>query len=219
MSLIFKKELIRKVRVGQKTQTRQPIQPHHDLRHPPWKVGRTYAVQPACGKKATARIVVAGVHTESLGALSFEDALLEGAKTRDEFYDRWKDSHGAVDLAQLVWVITFTVDNTDHPRLLARNPTALRADYTDNPHQAAREEPEALTEGQLEKLGHLNLDAERVGQLRPLRTSQLAIARELDAIREHLAVAPDREIASAVRGVERQLRTLGRRLRAGDRAA
>ncbi len=92
---------------GTKTQTRRLAKGAA----PPWRVGRSYAVQPGRGKHAVGRILVTAVRREPLGRLSAGDVQAEGYASRAEFEATWSEMHGAYDPEQLVDVVTFEVDS------------------------------------------------------------------------------------------------------------
>lgn len=209
--MIFKPVLIHKITAGKKTMTRRPVKAGET--EPRWTVGRAYAAQPGRGKPAAAHFIVTAVRVERLGELTFRDAVAEGFRSRDDFYAYWTDLYGHVDDRLRVWVISFRRDDRDVPRLLTANPCATRADYTSDPNKAARGEPEALTSAQFASLAHLSADHHRRLQVEPIIFHRDRIARELDAIREHLDNGiDDRGLNGAVSGLERQLASLDRRL-------
>lgn len=94
------------VLAGTKTQTRRIAKGAS----PPWRVGRSYAVQPGRGKHAVGRILVTDVRREPLGRLSARDARAEGYASRAEFEETWASMHGAYDPMQLVDVVEFEVE-------------------------------------------------------------------------------------------------------------
>lgn len=105
--MIFGPALLPLVLDGSKTQTRRPARDGVPCRYAP---GRPYAVQPARTAAGVARLRVLTVERKPLGALTDAEAVLEGFAHRDAFFDYWRRLHGAVDLAQAVWVITFRLE-------------------------------------------------------------------------------------------------------------
>lgn len=95
------------VLAGAKTQTRRIAKGAS----PPWRVGRSYAVQPGRGKHALGRILVTAVRREPLGRLSAGDVRAEGYASRAEFEATWASMHGDYDPVQLVDVVTFEVES------------------------------------------------------------------------------------------------------------
>jgi hypothetical protein len=72
-----------------------------------WAVEQTYAVQPARGKAAIARIRLLAIHSQKLARITTTDAIAEGFKNRHEFLTVWNTIHGCVDQNCRVWVLTF----------------------------------------------------------------------------------------------------------------
>ncbi len=95
------------VLAGTKTQTRRLAKGAL----PPWRVGRSYAVQPGRGKHAVGRILVTAVRREALGRLSARDVRAEGYASRAEFETTWAEMHGTYDPVQLVDVVEFEVES------------------------------------------------------------------------------------------------------------
>lgn len=109
---------IDKVLSGEKTQTRRRVKPNHvcwadsydengateitDVRvvidesrpgRKIYEVGKTYAVQPARGKPAVARIRITDIRREDVRNISDEDALAEGFGDRESFLELWVEMH------------------------------------------------------------------------------------------------------------------------------
>lgn len=163
--MIFSSPLYGKVLRGEKTETRRLVQPQ-DL-GTKYRVGMRRAVQKGRGQPAEAHIVLIDVRRELLGAIDFDAARAEGFRTTGDFKRDWIERHDAKwveAMAELsgelaveadisdrfyqrwafkeVWVLTFELDRSERPRLLAdRN---AKADYVDAPARALDHEPEAV---------------------------------------------------------------------------
>jgi uncharacterized protein YhfF len=230
--MIFKPELARAIMRGKKTQTRRRIKPGENGCR--YKAGHSYAVQPGRGKTAICRLQVLDVTTAPLASLTQRDAIAEGFKTRAEFADYWMrlydprwsaarndvglgDDETAVlerfaDRCQAeVWVITFQIDTAEQPMYLRARMGSV-SDYTENPAQAAKGEPEAvprayqqlLTREAHERDAALAADtfvAERRSIEASIRTLEdhlggPHVARRLELMRRELA-AIDRDLKAA----------------------
>ena len=119
--MIFRPEMAELILAGKKTQTRRAVKYSDrgkaiDCRY---VAGKSYAIQPGRGKRATERLTVLEVHTQRLGDADPADVRREGFRTRDEFFAYWIELHGTLDEDLQVHVITFAKgDLTDQPRLL-----------------------------------------------------------------------------------------------------
>lgn len=142
--MIFKPRLAHLILVGKKTMTRRPVREGElECRY---QVGSTYAIQRGRGKPAVGRLRVLSVHEELLHEMDPLDALAEGFRSRDEFFDYWRELYGTGPLIKVpVWVIAFELVGTDEPRLLHRD--SMRG-YTSDPKQAFR-----TTEGKTSSAG------------------------------------------------------------------
>lgn len=132
-----------------------------------YKPGGTYSIQPG-GHEAIGRLLITDVTSQQLGDITLKDAIAEGHRTTLDFKTAWlatrdrtwhqrlSDQHPDELPEQLLldryhahhaqkhaWVLTFTIDTTDHRRLLRAQMGTLD-DYTENPTDAAQGEPEAL---------------------------------------------------------------------------
>lgn len=113
-----------KVLAGQKTQTRRLARDSDRLwtvqiddglsekvlkrgNRTKWRTGRSYAVQPARGKKSVARIRLLDIRYQHLGYVSEEDARAEGFANLTEFSQAWTTIHGHFEPQQAVWVLEF----------------------------------------------------------------------------------------------------------------
>jgi hypothetical protein len=72
-----------------------------------WQVGKTYAVQPARGTCAIARIKLTKIRSEYITRISTKDAIAEGFADRQDFLATWRNIHGLSGLNVRVWVIEF----------------------------------------------------------------------------------------------------------------
>lgn len=134
-----------------------------------YEAGRSYAVQPGRTKAADARIVVTSVECQRVGAITFDAARAEGFRTTSEFKAYWTrlyepellagadqrvDGIHCVPLEEemlvecfearhadtLAWAITFELDTSHHPLLLApaahQERDADERGYTHDPQHA-----------------------------------------------------------------------------------
>jgi hypothetical protein len=217
-----------------------------------YEIGHSYAVQPGRTKRAIGRLLVTSVSHERVGEIDFTGARAEGFRTTDQFKAYWArlyeptvmhnvdeqsdegifceppDDEFLVELFDqrhantLVWVITFQLDTSHHPRLLVpaagdeRDADELR--YTEDPGRALRDEPEAIDAG---LLAYYTADAhDRFAGLPGRREEALRrryrslanrlrqsaadavrsgvdVSAELDLIEQHLAVLERRRKAVA----------------------
>lgn len=109
----FKPELVEKILVGQKTQTRRAMS---DNPRSPWyrggcalKVNHAYALCPGRGKHQVGKIVVTEVRDVMLGEITDAEACAEGFQTAAEFAAYWHAMHGSCNYGERVWAITFEV--------------------------------------------------------------------------------------------------------------
>lgn len=92
MGILFRPELIERIKAGVKTQTRRlPGKGVSALR--PWRIvyAKRKLLQPAVEGDAYLRILRAGVH--DLQDIIEADAIAEGFATRDEFARYWDQLH------------------------------------------------------------------------------------------------------------------------------
>jgi hypothetical protein len=232
--VIFSPPLYGKVLRGEKTQTRRLAQ-SGDLAAK-YRPGMRRAVQRGRGITSEAHIILTDVRREPLGLITFEDARAEGFKTRADFaaywlglhdptWKRWtaerdeKDEEPLTEFDALerfdlryaqrqVWVLTFDLDRTERPRLLAdRN---AKADYVEAPARALDHEPEAVdasTQDRFSKEGHQGFVA---------REKQREIDRERLAVHDRLQRVQTEARAAGVDIVQFELGIL-QRLRAAER--
>jgi hypothetical protein len=106
---------------GRKTKTSRLINPHDtavigsdgkieavlNKGRDKYRVGKTYAVQPARGKPAVARIRLLGIERKTVSETSKSDAKQEGFASREEFFAEWGSIHGENKLDAGVWMLEF----------------------------------------------------------------------------------------------------------------
>lgn len=235
--MIFSGPLYGKVLRGEKTQTRRLVQ-SADLATK-YRPGMRRAVQKGRGIHGEAHILLTDIRQEQLGRITFVDARAEGFKTTTDFKAYWIGLHDAKWLERLrdevddpmtcevaivarfamrwspktVWVLSFELDRTERPRLLAdRN---AKTDYVDAPARALDHEPEAIdaaTQGRFSKEGHRGfmareaqreLDRERMGAEERLRQVRIdARAKGVDI--SHLEASIVRQLRAAERKVHQR---------------
>lgn len=121
--MLFKSELIEKIKAGDKTQTRRPVKPGQEFvvdhrngdsivsgrpsNRTLYRVGQDYAVQPGRGKPQVARILITWIQRQRLGDISEDDARCEGFPGSAAFIDYWTKLYGVFDPDILVWVLCF----------------------------------------------------------------------------------------------------------------
>ncbi|MFN8450600.1 MAG: ASCH domain-containing protein [Anaerolineae bacterium] len=112
---------------GAKTQTRRVVAREDTAEHgddgaitavktsgrDKYRIGKTYAVQPARGKPAVARIRLLRIERKRASEMSASEARAEGVASRAAFLDMWSSIHGADKLDADVWVLTFELVKTD----------------------------------------------------------------------------------------------------------
>lgn len=104
--MIFRPMLIEQILAGRKTVTRRPMV---DGRPPRYRAGMVYGIQPGMARASVARIRVLAVTGQHLGAITDQDAVLEGFPDRAAFVDYWLRLYGAWDEQAPVWRIEFCV--------------------------------------------------------------------------------------------------------------
>ena len=75
--------------------------------HDKYRVGKTYAVQPARAKPAVARIGLVGIEHKRISEVTLQEAQAEGYATREAFFEVWRNIHGDANADADVWVLTF----------------------------------------------------------------------------------------------------------------
>jgi hypothetical protein len=214
--VIFSRKLARLVTQGRKTQTRRKVK--EDETSCRYKVGRHYALQvpaPKGSKKRAVtregpRLKILDTRSELVCDITLEDAQAEGFKTREDFFDYWRELYGPkADLEVEVWVITFALF-VDAPRFLHVDSSR---GYTSNNRDALPDEPEAVdTETQEaiteQGLHHYNIVHAADVAKREVRTitAQLQEARAI-AIKKGIDISPD------VEALKKQVADLQERVR------
>jgi hypothetical protein len=106
---------------GQKTQTSRLASPNDSAEYgrdgeieavlvngrDKYRVGKTYAVQPARGKPAVARIRLLRIERKKVSNTETGEAKAEGFASREAFFETWQTIHGADKLDADVWMPTF----------------------------------------------------------------------------------------------------------------
>jgi hypothetical protein len=97
---LFKRDLLRKVLEGQKTQTRRT---HKRT----LKVGREYGIRSTRFEKSQCHIKITRCFQQKLGDVTDEEAKKEGFKDLEEFRQRWTKIYGSWDPNQVVMAYEF----------------------------------------------------------------------------------------------------------------
>lgn len=106
---------------GRKTQTSRVVAPNDAAergrdgkieavksnRRDKYRVGKTYAVQPARGKPAVARIRLLAIERKQVRDTTTEQAQAEGVASREAFFEMWRVVHRTDRLDADVWLLTF----------------------------------------------------------------------------------------------------------------
>lgn len=141
--MIFPPKHAHLVASGRKTQSRRPAKGPL----PTYKVGKTYTVTTGMGKPAVGHIQIIAAELQTLGNLSYQEAKAEGFKSRDEFFDYWRETYGNADPVLEVWAYAF-IPATER-RYMAKRPgqgerMGDTRDYVSRPHMSLRDEPEVV---------------------------------------------------------------------------
>lgn len=92
------------------------------------------------------RIVITGIEETTLDEISGVQSLMAGFKDLDDLYEFWRERYSDGPISKPpVWIVAFELDRSHVVHLLA----ASRGDehgYTENPHNAMDQEPEAVPE-------------------------------------------------------------------------
>jgi len=73
-----------------------------------YRVGKTYAVQPARGKPAVARIRLLAIDAKTPAQVTHAEAHAEGFASREAFFETWHKIHGD-KLHAPIWLLTFAL--------------------------------------------------------------------------------------------------------------
>lgn len=97
---MFRKQLITKIREGQKTQTRR-------LKKPNLTLGKTYHLRKNYHSVLPDKIKIIDIFQQNLGDISVVDIQKEGFNTQQEFIEAWKDIYGIYRPDDYIWVVEF----------------------------------------------------------------------------------------------------------------
>jgi hypothetical protein len=100
LTLIFKKQLIPKIREGKKTQTRR-------RKKPKITVGKIYNIRINYQTSLLDKLEIMNIFQQNLGSMSLEEVKKEGFENLDEFIETWTKLYGKYDPFERVWVIEF----------------------------------------------------------------------------------------------------------------
>ncbi len=100
MTLLFRKQLITKIREGQKTQTRR-------LKKPNLTLGKIYHLRKNYHSVLPDKIKIIDIFQQNLGDISVVDIQKEGYNTQQEFIEAWKDIYGIYQPDDYIWVVEF----------------------------------------------------------------------------------------------------------------
>lgn len=204
--MIFTPKHAHLVVAGRKSQARRPAKDTQ----PAYKVGKTYPVKTGLGKSPLGHIQIIAANLQSLGDITFQDARAEGFKSRDEFFDHWRDLYGNADPALQVWAYAFVP--TTERRYMAKRPAqgermGNTRDYVSRPHMSLRDEPEVVPaeyQEELTKQAH-----ERWSEHQAQQTAELNAM----TLEDKIAELQRRKAAGAP--VDRYLKAIQNRVDAG----
>lgn len=207
---------------GEKTRHSVPYR-----REPAVQRGRSYVAQTLKfdkeGKRSHrdfAQIKVLGVREQLLREVTDEEAQAEGFPNRGAFFRWWRETHERVEAPASedepitripIWVVTFELDRSHHPRLLHKKP---HRGYTSNPHEALRDEPEAVDEVTLKAFARENRGRHKAftqGTISETLAEQKSLEEKLRFLREQ-ARTRGVNISSAERVIKRQLDEIARKI-------
>lgn len=123
-----------------------------------------------------------------------------------EMTERFEERHARA----LVWAMSFKV--VEAPRLLRA--AAGFDDYTETPSRAARAEPEAITDEQLQRLTKYSTAKDDARKRKPLATLGDSVSREVDEISNRIAEEglDDRSTRKTLRALQYHAEELNRKL-------
>ncbi|MBE2182215.1 MAG: ASCH domain-containing protein [Anaerolineae bacterium] len=75
-----------------------------------WRVGKTYAIQPARHARAVGRIRVQKIERQPVRKITDAEARAEGSADRQAFFDLWTEVHGKNKLDEDAWVVHFALE-------------------------------------------------------------------------------------------------------------
>ena len=113
MGLIFKREHIKLILKGVKTQTRRR---HTRL----LKAGKIYHIKSDWIHRTPHKIMITRVRKQLLSDITYEEAQAEGGYTVREFMDVWRRINGAWDPDEVIVVYEFKVVDQPDPVSLNR---------------------------------------------------------------------------------------------------
>lgn len=189
----------------------------------PHRKGRDYALQRGRGLKAVKGLRVLVTDTpriERLGDITLPDAIAEGHKTRQEFFEYWTEMHGELDMDLEVWVLAIT------PVVEERHMAARIAegeligdvrDYVHTPSEAAKIRKKGPPEGGVPPIEwQEQRSKEGRESFATFRAEQL---RELDALPLDARVAALLKMEEKGANVSRELRAVEKSVKAAERKA
>lgn len=207
---------------GEKTRHSVPYR-----REPAVVSGRSYVAQTVKieGDKRSYRTfaqikVVRRPFEQLLHEVTEDEAQAEGFPDRGAFFKWWRETHERVEapaseaepVARIpIWVVTFELDKSHQPRLLHKKP---HRGYTTNPHEALRDEPEAVDELTLKVFAQDNRGRHKAfteGTLSESLAEQKSLEGGLRFLREQ-ARTRGVNISSAERVIERQLKAIQQKI-------
>ena len=103
MSLTFKRELLRKILRGEKTQTRRL------LNRKQLKVGSTYGIRDSLFELPKHRVLITRRYKQRLEDISMEEIQKEGFESYDEFRAFWTREIGSWNPHEVVMAYEFTL--------------------------------------------------------------------------------------------------------------
>jgi hypothetical protein len=181
--VIFKPELVDKIVMGRKTQTRRPVKGEQRL-----KVGKVYAVQRRRNGPSVTRIRITDIRQELLGDITPRDAQAEGFKNTDRFFTFWEQIYEKVDRKQAVWVLTFEHIAEEREIYLGR-----KGGYTEAPGLSIDPEAPAVPPATVERINQRRAKGLDLGAQEELRRR---------AARVRAAKLRDSEVKALNRGVD-----------------
>lgn len=109
--MTFKPWLAAKIKLGEKTVTRRPV---NDNPRSPWyhgacayKVGQRVAIQPGRGKPASCYVEILSVTLMALGSIVDDEGMREGFGGARAFEQAWLGMYGKLWRGELVWRLAF----------------------------------------------------------------------------------------------------------------